>query len=138
MRPNLSTVCAIGVMAKAPQAGRSKTRLCPPLLPAQAAALSTAFLRDVTENIAAAARSAEIAGLIAYAPAGSEALFGGHLAEGTGLLLVSFATAMAAATGPAKAGEREGAEDVGRRRIAAGGTSARCRPVPRPVRLPRR
>jgi rSAM/selenodomain-associated transferase 1 len=87
MRPDLSTVCAIGVMAKAPQAGRSKTRLCPPLLPAQAAALSAAFLRDVTENIAAAARSAEIAGLIAYAPAGSEALFGGHLAEGTGLLL---------------------------------------------------
>ena len=80
-------VCAIGVMAKAPQAGRSKTRLCPPLLPTQAASLSAAFLRDVTENIAAAALSAPIRGLIAYAPSGSEALFDGHVADGTGLML---------------------------------------------------
>ncbi len=80
-------VCAIGVMAKAPQAGRSKTRLCPPLEPTQAAALSAAFLRDVTENIAAAALSAPIQGLIAYAPSGSETLFDGHVAEGTGLIL---------------------------------------------------
>jgi uncharacterized protein len=74
-------------MAKAPQAGRSKTRLCPPLLPEQAAALSAAFLRDTTGNIAEAARSAPIAGYAAYAPLGSEPLFGGHLAEGTDLLL---------------------------------------------------
>jgi len=79
--------CAIGVMAKAPQAGRSKTRLCPPLLPEQAAALSAAFLRDITENIALASQSAPIDGLIAYAPAGSETLFDGHLAKGTDLLL---------------------------------------------------
>src|SRR5947208_1859946 len=31
--------CAIGVMAKAPRAGFAKTRLCPPLQPAEAAAL---------------------------------------------------------------------------------------------------
>ncbi len=62
--------CAIGVMAKAPQPGRAKTRLCPPLQPAQAAELSAAFLRDITENIALAARSAPIHGCIAYAPAG--------------------------------------------------------------------
>ncbi len=43
--------CAIGVMAKAPQAGRSKTRLCPPLTPGQAAALSAGFLRDITSNL---------------------------------------------------------------------------------------
>ncbi len=79
-------VCAIGVMAKAPQAGRSKTRLCPPLTHAQAAALSAAFLRDITENIAEAARQAPIRGLIAFAPLGTEALFDGHLAEGTGLI----------------------------------------------------
>jgi rSAM/selenodomain-associated transferase 1 len=94
MNSDLSPVCAVGVMAKAPQAGRSKTRLCPPLLPVQAAALSAAFLRDVTENIAAAAQAASIAGLIAYAPAGSEALFDGHLAEGTGLLLADGVTDM--------------------------------------------
>lgn len=79
--------CAIGVMAKAPQPGRAKTRLCPPLRPEQAAALSAAFLRDVTENIALAARSAPIHGCIAYAPEGGEAWFDGHLAEGTALLL---------------------------------------------------
>ena len=79
--------CAIGVMAKAPRPGFAKTRLCPPLRPDQAAALSAAFLRDITENIALAARQASIAGYIAYAPSGQEALFEGHLAQGTGLLL---------------------------------------------------
>jgi rSAM/selenodomain-associated transferase 1 len=79
--------CAIGVMAKAPRPGFSKTRLCPPLLPEQASALSAAFLRDITENIAAAGTRVEIAGFVAYAPLGHEALFGGVLAEGTGLVL---------------------------------------------------
>lgn len=79
--------CAIGVMAKAPRPGFSKTRLCPPLQAAQAAALSAAFLRDITENISAAAGSASIAGYVAYAPAGLEMLFHGHLAPKTRLLL---------------------------------------------------
>ena len=80
-------ICAIGVMAKAPRPGRAKTRLCPPLLPEQAAALSAAFLRDITENIALAARAAPIHGCIAYAPMGCESWFDGHLAEGTGFVL---------------------------------------------------
>jgi rSAM/selenodomain-associated transferase 1 len=79
--------CAIGVMAKAPRPGFSKTRLCPPLQPDQAASLSAAFLRDITENIVLAARQASIAGYIAYAPEGAEALFDGHLADGVGRLL---------------------------------------------------
>ena len=79
--------CAIGVMAKAPRPGFSKTRLCPPLRLDQAAALSAAFLRDISENISLAARQTSIAGYIAYAPAGQAALFNGHLAAGTGLLL---------------------------------------------------
>jgi len=79
--------CAIAVMAKAPQPGRSKTRLVPPLAPEQAARLSAAFLRDVTENIFAAARTAPIQGYAAYAPAGLEHLFDGHLAAGTRLVL---------------------------------------------------
>jgi rSAM/selenodomain-associated transferase 1 len=82
-----SDMCAIAVMAKAPQPGRSKTRLVPPLTADQAAALSAAFLRDITENIALAARAAPIYGCIAYAPAGLEHLFGGHLAAGTGMVL---------------------------------------------------
>ena len=85
--------CAIGVMAKAPRPGHAKTRLCPPLGPDQAAALSAAFLRDITENIALAARQTPIAGYIAYAPAGQEALFDGHLAPGTGLVLADGAVA---------------------------------------------
>ena len=80
-------VCAIAVMAKAPRPGFSKTRLVPPLTPGQAAAMSAAFLRDTTENIALAAREASIQGFAAYAPAGLEALFDGHLAEDTPLLL---------------------------------------------------
>jgi glycosyltransferase A (GT-A) superfamily protein (DUF2064 family) len=79
--------CAIGVMAKAPQAGRSKTRLCPPLTPVQAAAMSAAFLRDTTENMAAAARQSAIVPYAAFAPAGTESLLQTCLAEGTALLL---------------------------------------------------
>jgi uncharacterized protein len=79
--------CAIAVMAKAPQPGRCKTRLCPPLSFEETAQLSAAFLRDVTANVALAANEAPISGFIAFAPAGSEALFDGIPAEGTGLLL---------------------------------------------------
>jgi rSAM/selenodomain-associated transferase 1 len=77
----------MGVMAKAPRPGFSKTRLCPPLRPDQAAALSAAFLRDITENITLAGRQAAITPYVAYAPEGAEALFDGHLAGGTGRLL---------------------------------------------------
>ena len=82
-----SGICAIGVMAKAPRPGLAKTRLCPPLRPDQAAQLSAAFLRDITENIARAARSAPIHGCIAYAPMGCESWFQGHVAEGTTFVL---------------------------------------------------
>jgi uncharacterized protein len=78
---------AMAVMAKAPQVGHTKTRLSPPLDPAGAAALSAAFLRDITENIATAAREAPIVGGVAYAPAGTAALFEGLIADGSFLLL---------------------------------------------------
>jgi uncharacterized protein len=84
--PERST-CAIGVMAKAPQAGFSKTRLCPPLRSEEAAALSAAFLRDTTETISVAARSAAIAPYATYAPRGADVLLSGCLARGTALLL---------------------------------------------------
>ena len=79
--------CAIGVMAKAPVPGRSKTRLMPLLSADDAAAISAAFLRDVTENVRLAAREQPIHGCIAYAPAGAESLFDGHLAADTPLIL---------------------------------------------------
>jgi len=79
--------CGIAMMAKSPRAGHSKTRLCPPLLPAQAAALSAAFLRDTTENLRAAAGAIPITGYAAYAPQGTEAGITPHLAEGMPLIL---------------------------------------------------
>jgi len=83
----LGTDCAIGVMAKSPRAGYSKTRLCPPLKPDQAAQLSAAFLRDTTEAMRAAATSAPIVGYAAYAPAGTEAALTAHLAPDTLMIL---------------------------------------------------
>ncbi len=43
---------ALVVIAKAPVAGRSKTRLCPPLEPAQAATLAEAALADTLQAVA--------------------------------------------------------------------------------------
>jgi hypothetical protein len=84
--------CAIGVMAKVPRPGYSKTRLCPPLRPEQAATLSAAFLRDTTTNIALAARSASIAGYAAYTPLGTEEALLPHLAQGTACVLADGST----------------------------------------------
>jgi rSAM/selenodomain-associated transferase 1 len=80
-------VCAIAIMAKAPLAGRSKTRLMPLLRADQAAALSAAFLRDMTENLREAGAASAISPYVAYAPAGQEELFEGILADGTQLIL---------------------------------------------------
>jgi uncharacterized protein len=44
---------AIAVIAKAPAPGRSKTRLCPPCTPEQAAALAEAALADTLQAVAA-------------------------------------------------------------------------------------
>jgi uncharacterized protein len=81
------TDCAIGVMAKSPRVGYSKTRLCPPLTPEQAARLSAAFLRDTTETVRAAAASVPIAGYVGYAPAGTEEALMPYLAPVTSLIL---------------------------------------------------
>jgi rSAM/selenodomain-associated transferase 1 len=79
--------CAIGIMAKAPQAGRSKTRLCPPLRPDEAAALSAAFLEDTACNIHDAAERAPISAYAAFAPRGAEALIEAHVGPQTALVL---------------------------------------------------
>jgi uncharacterized protein len=44
---------ALAVIAKAPESGRVKTRLCPPCTPSQAAALADAALRDVVSAMLA-------------------------------------------------------------------------------------
>ncbi len=113
--------CAMAVMAKAPRPGAVKTRLVPPLTGAEAAALSGAFLGDVTANIALAGRSAPIAGYVAYAPAGADAGFAGMLAPGTQLVLADGAGPMP-----------PGVEGIGRsllhaaRTLLASGAAAVC------------
>jgi rSAM/selenodomain-associated transferase 1 len=78
--------CAIAVMAKASIPGRAKTRLIPPLTPEEAAGLNTSFLRDVADNLISASSFANIAGFMAYAPAGSTDFFRGILPDSIGLL----------------------------------------------------
>jgi rSAM/selenodomain-associated transferase 1 len=64
--------CGIAVMAKASAPGRAKTRLVPPLTPAEAAAFNSAFVQDVAANILAAGREASIAGYVAFGPPGPD------------------------------------------------------------------
>ncbi|WP_263381473.1 TIGR04282 family arsenosugar biosynthesis glycosyltransferase [Granulicella arctica] len=79
-------VCALAVMAKAPRAGKVKTRLAPPLTLEQSAALNICFLKDTTENIAGVCAGGRAAGLISYTPVGDEALFDGILPESFALV----------------------------------------------------
>jgi rSAM/selenodomain-associated transferase 1 len=66
-------------MAKAPRAGKVKTRLAPPLTLEQSAALNICFLRDTTENLAAVSTEGTSTGLICYTPVGDETAFDGLL-----------------------------------------------------------
>ncbi|HYP54509.1 MAG TPA: TIGR04282 family arsenosugar biosynthesis glycosyltransferase [Pyrinomonadaceae bacterium] len=67
--------CALGVVAKAPAAGRVKTRLAPPLTPEEAAALGLCFLRDACANVAGVAADADAAGVAVYTPAEALSFF---------------------------------------------------------------
>lgn len=82
--------CGIAVMAKASAPGRTKTRLVPPLTMDDAAALNTAFLQDVTENLLLAGRRAAphagIAAYAAYGPPGSEDFFRSNFSPLIGLV----------------------------------------------------
>ncbi len=91
---NVNGRCAIGIMAKAPVAGHAKTRLMPFLTAEEAAMLSAAFLRDITDNITAAGAQLPIDCWIAYAPSGSDHLFRPHAAPGTSFLLADGRTEM--------------------------------------------
>jgi len=78
-------------MAKASEPGRTKTRLVPPLRPDEAAAFNTAFLRDVSANLQAAARVAAIqgyaiGGYMAFGPPGTEDFFRKTLPREIGLI----------------------------------------------------
>lgn len=87
---NAAAACGIAFMAKASTPGRAKTRLVPPLSFDEAAALNTAFLCDVADNVLLAARHAAphggIAGYAAFGPIGSEAFFRHILPRAIGLI----------------------------------------------------
>lgn len=51
--PGVNSGAVVVVMAKAPVAGRAKTRLCPPFTPVEAAALAGAALADTLEAVLA-------------------------------------------------------------------------------------
>ncbi|HTV35469.1 MAG TPA: TIGR04282 family arsenosugar biosynthesis glycosyltransferase [Xanthobacteraceae bacterium] len=89
-RVAVKSSCGIAVMAKASVPGLTKTRLVPPLTHEEAAALNTAFLRDVAGNMLLAASQAaphaSIAGYAAFGPPGSEEFFQRHLPHSIGLI----------------------------------------------------
>lgn len=81
--PEFAGQCALAVMAKAPRAGKVKTRLSPPLTLVQTAALNICFLKDTTENLATVAGAR---GLVCYTPVGDEVAFDGLLPAGFALI----------------------------------------------------
>jgi rSAM/selenodomain-associated transferase 1 len=78
--------CALVVMAKAPRAGKVKTRLSPPLTLEQTAALNICFLRDTARNIASVCEDGNAAGLVCYTPVGDEVAFDGILPQSFALI----------------------------------------------------
>lgn len=85
-RVERGSLCALAVMAKAPRAGKVKTRLSPPLTLEESAALNICFLRDTACNIADIAVQGLAAGLICYTPVGDEIAFKGLLPDGFALI----------------------------------------------------
>lgn len=73
---------ALVFMVKWPEPGRAKTRLCPPLAPAEAATLARAFLLDTL----AEAEDAGCDRLLAFAPADARARFRRLAGSGVGLI----------------------------------------------------
>ena len=78
--------CGIAVMAKASLPGRTKTRLVPPLTFDEAARCNTAFLRDIADNILAAAARSSIAGYMAFGPPDAKSFFQECLPDEIGLI----------------------------------------------------
>lgn len=95
-----AAAAALIVIAKAPVPGRSKTRLCPPCTPGQAAALADAALRDTLAAALAAPAARRILALDGapgpWLPRGFDLV-----PQPAGGLDVRIAAAFAAAGGPA-------------------------------------
>jgi uncharacterized protein len=63
----------MAIMVKTPRNGRSKTRLCPPFSPEEAAGISRCFLKDTSATIEALGRQDSlVVGVAVYTPVGTE------------------------------------------------------------------
>jgi rSAM/selenodomain-associated transferase 1 len=81
------SAAAIGIICKAPQPGRAKTRLATAIGEVAASELSACFLRDVAAAIEAVPEALGRRGYGVYAPAGAEHIMRELLPAGFGLLL---------------------------------------------------
>src|SRR3954452_2246302 len=77
-----SDLCALGIMTKAPEAGKVKTRLTPPLTAQEAAGLNMCFLRDLGRSISVASTESPALGIGIYTPVGAEEFYGDVLPKG--------------------------------------------------------
>jgi rSAM/selenodomain-associated transferase 1 len=85
-RTDRGSLCALTIMAKAPRAGKVKTRLTPPLTLEESAALNICFLRDTARNIAEVSAQSKASGVVCYTPVGDEVAFDGLLPDGFELI----------------------------------------------------
>jgi rSAM/selenodomain-associated transferase 1 len=81
-----SKLCALGIMTKAPQAGKVKTRLTPPLTPEEAADMNVCFLRDLGRSIQQASKQSSARGVGVYTPVGVESVYENVLPDGFALI----------------------------------------------------
>lgn len=63
---------AVAIVCKTPAAGKSKTRLSPPLRPEECAEISACFIRDLARTIARLAADGSVCCCAVYTPRGSE------------------------------------------------------------------
>jgi rSAM/selenodomain-associated transferase 1 len=75
-------LCALGIMTKAPEPGKVKTRLTPPLTPEEAAQLNICFLSDLAQSISLACEQAPAHGVGIFTPVGAEAAYEDILTPG--------------------------------------------------------
>lgn len=78
---------AVAIVCKTPAPGKSKTRLSPPLRPEECAAISSCFIRDVSQTIHALAADGDAAAAALYTPLGTERALRSLLPDGFHLTL---------------------------------------------------
>ena len=78
---------AVAIVCKTPAAGKSKTRLSPPLKPEECAAISACFIRDLAATMHSLADDGDVVAGAVYTPQGSEAELRKLLPDGFHLTL---------------------------------------------------